>query len=63
MSNAYVDTDWLEQHLGDANVRVIEASIARESFDAAHVPGAQWVDFHGDLLANGDDTSGDVPSP
>lgn len=61
--SATVEPAWLEQRLGDASVRVIEASIARASFTEAHVPGAAWVDFHGDLLRNGDDTSGLVPTP
>jgi thiosulfate/3-mercaptopyruvate sulfurtransferase len=61
--SAYVTTAWLEEHLGDANLRIVEASIAKESYDSAHVPGAVWVDAHRDLLHKGDDSSGDVLSP
>ena len=61
--SALVNTEWLEAHLGDPNIRIVEASIAKESFDAAHVPGAVWVDAHRDLLHGGDDSSGDVLSP
>ena len=60
---AYVTTQWLEEHLDDANVRVLESSVAKETFDAAHIPGALWVDSHGDLLRNGDDSSGFVITP
>ena len=42
---------------------VIEASIAKDTYDAAHIPGARWVDFHRDLLLNGDDSSGGVIAP
>jgi thiosulfate/3-mercaptopyruvate sulfurtransferase len=61
--SAYVSTAWLEEHLHDSHLRVIETSVAKESYDAAHVPGAVWVDAHRDLLHNGDDSSGDVISP
>ncbi len=61
--SAFIDADWLQARLDDSNVRVIEASIAKDSYDGAHIPGAEWVDFHGDLLINGDDTSGEVITP
>lgn len=61
--SAYVTTAWLEEHLGDANLRIVEASVAKESYDSSHVPGAVWVDAHRDLLHKGDDSSGDVLSP
>lgn len=61
--SAYVSTQWLHERLGDPSVRVVESSIARASYDEAHIPGAVWADFHGDLLRNGDDTSGLVPAP
>jgi thiosulfate/3-mercaptopyruvate sulfurtransferase len=60
---AYVTTHWLQQHLGDPDLRVVEASVARASYDEAHVPGAAWADFHRDLLVNGDETSGEVITP
>jgi thiosulfate/3-mercaptopyruvate sulfurtransferase len=58
--SAYVDTAWLHEHLDDPNVRVIEASIDKATYDAAHIPGAAWVDHYADLLRNGDDSSGEV---
>ena len=61
--SAYVSTAWLEEHLGDPNVRIVEASIAKESYDGAHIPGAMWADFHRDLLLNGDESSGYVITP
>lgn len=61
--SAFVSTAWLEEHLGDPRVRIVEASVAKESYDAAHVPGARWVDHFADLLRNGDETSGEVIRP
>ena len=37
--------------------------MAKETYDARHIPGALWVDSHGDLLRNGDDSSGYVITP
>ncbi len=38
-----VSTAWLADHLKDANVRVIYVAAARTSFDANHIPGAQFL--------------------
>jgi thiosulfate/3-mercaptopyruvate sulfurtransferase len=54
---------WLEQHLADPDVRVLESSIEKATYDAAHIPGALWVEPHGDLLRNGDESSGYPPTP
>lgn len=59
----FVSTQWLEDHLGDPNIRVIEAGIAKAAYEEAHIAGAQWVDHFGDLLRNGDQSSGDVLTP
>ncbi len=39
-----VSTSWLEEHLGDPNVRVIEVSFANDDapYREGHVPGAVW---------------------
>jgi thiosulfate/3-mercaptopyruvate sulfurtransferase len=58
--SAFVSPQWLQEHLGDPNLRIIESSIAQASYDDVHIPGAQWVEHFRDLLRNGDDTSGDV---
>jgi thiosulfate/3-mercaptopyruvate sulfurtransferase len=38
-----VSTDWLSQHLGDANLVVLQVSANRTSYDAGHIPGARFV--------------------
>ncbi len=48
-----VSTDWLGRHLGDPDLRVIDGSWylpdmgrdARAEYDAAHIPGARFVDI------------------
>jgi thiosulfate/3-mercaptopyruvate sulfurtransferase len=61
--SAFVSTQWLEEHLHDPQVRIIEASINKADYDAAHIPEAMWVDHFADLLRNGDQSSGDVITP
>jgi thiosulfate/3-mercaptopyruvate sulfurtransferase len=61
--SAFVDGDWLQERLDDPNVRIIEASIDKASYDEAHIPGAVWVDHVADLLRKGDDTDGEVITP
>jgi len=62
--SAYVSGAWLQQRLGDPDVRVLEASTAKDAtYDAAHIPGAAWIDAHGNLLRNGDESSGAILTP
>jgi len=59
-----VSTDWLATHLGDAGVRVLDASfqaagatpLAHDDFLAAHIPGAVFFDV--DAIA---DPATDLP--
>jgi len=58
-----VDTDWLEAHLGDAGLRIIDCRIdmlpaeggglrfvpATKAWKEEHIPGATFVDFNEDL--------------
>ena len=37
-----VDTAWLAAHANDANVRLLD--LRRSGYDAAHIPGALWLD-------------------
>jgi thiosulfate/3-mercaptopyruvate sulfurtransferase len=60
--SALVTTEWLEAHLGARALVVVESSIEKASYDAAHVPGARWLD-HLELLEHADETSGLVITP
>ncbi|MFC4425275.1 sulfurtransferase [Deinococcus navajonensis] len=44
-----VDTTWLEQHLADPTVRILEVSEDTLLYRAGHVPGAVQVDGRADL--------------
>lgn len=64
---ALVSTEWLEAHLGDASLRIFDATTylrpaapgegpyhpesGRADFDRAHIPGAGFLDVAGDLSA------------
>ncbi|MEX2246469.1 MAG: sulfurtransferase [Dehalococcoidia bacterium] len=61
--SALVTPGWLEARLDDPSVRILEASIARETYAAGHIPGALWIDHFADLLRNRDESSGLVVTP
>jgi thiosulfate/3-mercaptopyruvate sulfurtransferase len=45
-SEVLVDTQWVAEHLHDRNVRLIDAHINQEAYDAGHIPGAVfWNGF------------------
>jgi thiosulfate/3-mercaptopyruvate sulfurtransferase len=46
-----VDTDWLEQHLRDSNVRVIEVDEDTAAYEKGHIPGAVGWNWTTDLHA------------
>jgi thiosulfate/3-mercaptopyruvate sulfurtransferase len=55
-----VDTDWLARHLGEAGLRVVDvrwhldpAQQGRDEWQAAHIPGAVFLDIESDLSAPG----------
>ena len=46
---ALVTTEWVAQHLDDANVRVVESDEDVILYETGHIPGAVKVDWHADL--------------
>ena len=44
-----VSTDWVEQHLNDPHVRIIESNEDTLLYSSGHVPGAVHVDWTSDL--------------
>ncbi|MDQ2867266.1 MAG: sulfurtransferase [Verrucomicrobiota bacterium] len=46
---ALVDADWIEQHLGDADLRIVESNEDILLYDTGHVPGAVHIDWRQDL--------------
>ena len=47
--DALVSTDWVEQHLNDRNVRLIESNEDTLLYASGHIPGAVHVDWALDL--------------
>lgn len=45
-----IDTQWLENHLNDPNVRIIEVNMSPEPYKNAHIPGAVFWNIFTDLL-------------
>jgi thiosulfate/3-mercaptopyruvate sulfurtransferase len=48
--NPLVTTDWLEKNLTNAKVRVVEVSVEPGQFERGHIPGAQNIVWHTDLV-------------
>ena len=44
-----VDTDWLQAHLADPSVRIVESNEDLLLYDTGHVPGAVHIDWRRDL--------------
>jgi thiosulfate/3-mercaptopyruvate sulfurtransferase len=47
--DALVSADWVEQHLNDPRVRIVESDEDLLLYDLGHVPGAVRIDWQGDL--------------
>ncbi len=48
--NPLVTTDWLEKNLNNPKVRVLEVSVEPGLFERGHIPGAQNIVWHTDLV-------------
>lgn len=44
-----VSTEWVQEHLDDSSVRIVESDEDVLLYDIGHVPGAVKVDWHNDL--------------
>ena len=44
-----VSTDWVADHLNDANVRIVESDEDVLLYDVGHIPGAVKIDWVSDL--------------
>jgi thiosulfate/3-mercaptopyruvate sulfurtransferase len=49
-SGPLVTTDWLESNLSNPKVRVVEVSVEPGLYERGHIPGAQNVVWHTDLV-------------
>jgi thiosulfate/3-mercaptopyruvate sulfurtransferase len=46
---ALVETDWLEKHLDDDGIRIVESNEDVLLYDTGHIPGAVHIDWRADL--------------
>src|SRR5436305_1333664 len=46
---ALVETDWLEKHLNDEGIRIVESNEDVLLYDTWHIPGAVHIDWRADL--------------
>lgn len=44
-----VSTDWVQQHLNDPNIRIVESDEDFLLYEVGHIPGAVRVDWHTEL--------------
>src|SRR5207302_1068325 len=49
---ALVETDWLEKHLKDDGMRIVESNEDVLLYDTGHIPGAVHIDWRADLQDN-----------
>src|SRR5215469_6737958 len=40
-----ISTAWLQEHLADSDLVVLQVGRSREPYDAGHIPGARFVAF------------------
>jgi thiosulfate/3-mercaptopyruvate sulfurtransferase len=59
-SDALVTTDWLEKNLDNPRLRVVEVSVEPGLFERGHIPGAQNIVWHTDLV---DTVERDIAKP
>lgn len=59
-SNLLVSTEWLSQHLNDANLVILEVSRDQKVYDTGHIPGSRFVAL-GDLVITRDGVLNELP--
>ncbi len=47
--SALVTADWVEEHLGDSSIVLVEVDEDAEAYDKGHIPGAIKLDWKKDL--------------
>lgn len=47
--NTLIDADWVQAHLGDPKVVLVEVDEDVSAYDKGHVPGAVKIDWREDL--------------
>jgi thiosulfate/3-mercaptopyruvate sulfurtransferase len=55
-----VDTQWVQEHVGDPNVRLVDASGSADNYAAGHLPGAVYVNVSQEMTNPADSTRGQI---
>lgn len=50
--NVLVSTDWVDQHKGDAHVRLVEVDVDTSAYEPGHIPGAVGWNWQSQLCDN-----------
>ncbi|MCS7209296.1 MAG: rhodanese-like domain-containing protein, partial [Fimbriimonadales bacterium] len=59
MSNVLVSTEWVQEHLHDPNIRIVEVDVDTTAYKQGHIPGAIGLDWQRHLQ---DPVRRDIPS-
>lgn len=70
MNSLTVSADWLQTHLGDADLAIVdcrfalmEPDLGRQQYEAGHIPGAYYLDLNCDLSSPVGEHGGRHPLP
>ena len=44
-----VETDWVQEHLDDTTVKLVEVDVDTQAYDAGHIPGAIGLNWQTQL--------------
>jgi thiosulfate/3-mercaptopyruvate sulfurtransferase len=50
LPDVLVNAEWLDEHKHDENVKLIDLSRSKLTYDSGHIPGAQYVDWQVDII-------------
>src|SRR5579863_8992072 len=49
LSDVFAEPAWIEEHLNDPNVRIVEVDVSRAAYAQGHIPGAVLWNAYTDL--------------
>ncbi|GIV10307.1 MAG: hypothetical protein KatS3mg019_2398 [Fimbriimonadales bacterium] len=59
MQTVLVSTDWVQEHLNDSNIRLVEVDVDTAAYEQGHIPGAIGLNWQTQLQ---DPVRRDIPS-
>jgi len=49
-TNSLVDPAWIEEHIDDPNIKLIDLSVSKSQYDEGHIKGSVFVDWKTDII-------------